>query len=178
MKIHFLGASGSGVSTLGKKLSDEMGWSFFDGDDYYWKITDPPYRVANSVEKRQRLLLTDLEGIENWIISGTMCGWSEPIEPLYNFVVYLYVPSNVRIERLKEREKKRFGSRILEGGDMYQQYMDFIEWAAQYDEGVMGGRSKKTHERWMKTLSCSIIKFEGDHSLESLVSKCKREMGL
>jgi hypothetical protein len=34
---------------------------------------------------------------------------------------------NVRIERLMEREKKHFGSRIELGGDMYQNHVEFIE---------------------------------------------------
>ncbi len=36
-KIHVFGASGSGVSTLGKALAVELHLPFFDADDFYWK---------------------------------------------------------------------------------------------------------------------------------------------
>jgi hypothetical protein len=53
---------------------------------------------------------------------------------------------NVRIERLMEREKKHFGSRIELGGDMYQNHVEFIEWAAAYDTGDIDMRSKAKHD--------------------------------
>ena len=34
--IHIYGASGSGTSTLGRKLSEELGYKFMDTDDYFW----------------------------------------------------------------------------------------------------------------------------------------------
>ncbi|MEM6738348.1 MAG: shikimate kinase [Bacteroidota bacterium] len=37
MQIHIFGASGSGVTTIGKALSKELDLSYFDTDDYYWK---------------------------------------------------------------------------------------------------------------------------------------------
>ena len=33
--IHIFGASGSGTTTLGKKISEELGYSFMDTDDYF-----------------------------------------------------------------------------------------------------------------------------------------------
>lgn len=43
-EIRFLvlmGVSGSGKSTIGKALSEKLGWAFFDGDDYH-----PPENVS------------------------------------------------------------------------------------------------------------------------------------
>ncbi len=36
-----MGVSGCGKSTIGKNLADEMGWPFYDGDDFH-----PPENVA------------------------------------------------------------------------------------------------------------------------------------
>ncbi|MDC6388326.1 gluconokinase [Maribacter sp. PR1] len=33
--IYVMGVSGSGKSTVGKLLAENLGWSFFDGDDYH-----------------------------------------------------------------------------------------------------------------------------------------------
>ena len=34
MIIHILGASGSGVTTLGNYISKELGWKYLDSDDF------------------------------------------------------------------------------------------------------------------------------------------------
>jgi len=39
--IILMGVSGSGKTTIGHALSEELGWSFFDGDDYH-----PPENIA------------------------------------------------------------------------------------------------------------------------------------
>ncbi len=36
-KIHIFGASGSGTSTLGAALSNELSYTHLDTDDYFWK---------------------------------------------------------------------------------------------------------------------------------------------
>lgn len=36
---HIYGASGSGTSALGRKISRELGYRFMDTDDYYWLPT-------------------------------------------------------------------------------------------------------------------------------------------
>jgi adenylate kinase family enzyme len=41
MKIHIFGASGSGVSTLGKSLALQLKIPFYDADDFYWKKQIP-----------------------------------------------------------------------------------------------------------------------------------------
>jgi len=41
--IHIYGASGSGTSTLGRKISEESGYKFLDTDDYLWLPTNWGY---------------------------------------------------------------------------------------------------------------------------------------
>ena len=33
--IHIYGAAGSGTTTLGRKISEELGYKFMDTDDYF-----------------------------------------------------------------------------------------------------------------------------------------------
>jgi adenylate kinase family enzyme len=35
MKIHLLGPSGSGTSTLGKMIADKFNFAWFDADNFY-----------------------------------------------------------------------------------------------------------------------------------------------
>lgn len=45
--IHIYGASGSGTSTLGRKISEELGYKFMDTDDYFWLPTNPKYTTKH-----------------------------------------------------------------------------------------------------------------------------------
>lgn len=171
IKIHIFGASGSGVSTLGRALAIEFQIPFFDSDDYYWKQTDPPFVEANPIDERKSLLKNAVADNKSWVVSGTLVSWGDVIQDEFDFAVYLSVPSEERILRLKKREAERFGSRIEVGGDMHEAHLKFLDWAAQYDEGYMGGRSKAKHEVWMKTLNCTVLRIKGIVSLEEALSK-------
>lgn len=46
--IHIYGASGSGTSTLGRKISDELGYKFMDTDDLV-KNFNTVHSLMNSV---------------------------------------------------------------------------------------------------------------------------------
>lgn len=174
MRIHIFGASGAGTSTLGRSLSEKLQVPLFDSDDYYWKKTDPPFTTKNSISERQRLMLADMVGLDGWVLSGSMDSWSEPFVPLFNLVVFLAVPADVRVARIKHREIERHGSRILPGGDMHQGHLDFIEWAKQYERGYMVGRSRQRHEDWMKTLTCPILRLDGEQSTDALAERVLR----
>lgn len=170
-RIHIFGAAGSGVTTLGKELSNTLTIPSFDTDNYYWKQTNIPFTVKNSVENRYRLLLQDLSDEENWIISGSMDTWCKPFVPMFQLAIFLYVPTEIRIQRLKHREYEKYGDRIIQGGDMENHHKEFLDWALQYDEGHKAGRSLKRHEEWTKTLPCPVLRIEGEHSIEILIQK-------
>lgn len=50
--IHIYGASGAGTSTIGKYISDRLGYFFMDTDDYFWEPADTPYTVKRSIPDR------------------------------------------------------------------------------------------------------------------------------
>lgn len=173
MKIHIFGASGSGTTALGKVLSKDMSLPHFDSDDYYWKKTDPPYTQKNSIEERHKLLLGDMEWLKGWVLSGSMDSWSDPYRPLFDAAIFVRSDSDLRVNRLKEREYREFGDRIKEGGDMFDIHEYFVKWAYQYDEGLLEGRSLKRHEEWMTTLNCPILKITNDGCFEDMVKEVK-----
>ncbi len=78
------------------------------------------------------------------------------------------------MERLKRREREHFGSRIDFGGDMYQDHIDFLEYANAYDNGDLGMRSKAKHDKWEKLLRCKNITLDGNDSLEYNLELVKR----
>jgi adenylate kinase family enzyme len=165
-RIHILGASGSGTTTLGQALAERLQCPHFDTDDYFWLPTDPPYTQRRERTERAQLLMDDLTAHNAWGVSGSLCGWGDVAIPLFELVVFLWVPQDVRMARLHHREHVRFGARILPGGDMYEQSQAFLVWAASYDAGGLDMRSRQRHDQWLSTLSCPIIRFAGEYSIE------------
>ncbi len=164
--IHIFGPSGSGTTTLGKIISRKYNMSHFDSDDYFWLPTNPPFEKMRSVKKRRELLYNSINDTDSWVISGSFCGWGDIFIPYFDLVIYLWVPTKIRIERLKKREWDEFGNDILPGGIMHENYIKFIKWASEYDYGGTDMRSKKTHELWMSKLDCRILRIEGDYTIE------------
>ena len=152
-RIHILGASGSGTTTLGSALAACLGCPHLDTDEYFWLPTDPPFQQARSRTDRQALLGAALARHEGWVLSGSLCGWGNLFMPLFDIVVFLWVPPAVRLARLAARERRRFGEAALApGGAMHAPYTAFMAWAAAYDDGGLELRSRRLHEQWLRSL--------------------------
>lgn len=158
--IHITGASGAGTTTLGKALAKELGYTFFDGDDYFWQPTNPPFTAKRPKGQRIDLLRNHVEQAGRAVVSGCICNWGEPLMPWFELVIRLEVPTDIRLERLKTRERANFGARIEPGGDMYQNHIDFLAYAANYDTGTTG-RNRALHDKWLKMVPCTVLTLNG-----------------
>ena len=87
-RVHILGASGSGTSTLAQALSARLGCPHYDVDSYYWLPTDPPFQHVREV-RRGAMLRADLEKPGGWVLSGSLFGWGDVFIPLFDLVVFL-----------------------------------------------------------------------------------------
>lgn len=172
-KIHILGAPGSGVTTLGKALAGRLGFSHFDTDDYYWFTHDAlPYKRKRNPDHRRQLLSGDLGKSESWVLSGALCGWGDVFIPEFDMVVYLWLPSETRLERIRRREIRRYGAeRLAPGGDLNLVFEKFLAWAAAYDLENENIRSRANEWQWLERLACPVLKIEEDLSLDILTDK-------
>lgn len=177
-RIHIIGASGSGTSTLGAALSKELKHQHLDTDDYFW--LPPRYHCVKRRERseRQNLLMKDLIKYNKWVLSGSLCGWGDIYIPLFQVVIFLWIPREVRIKRLIAREKQRFGYEISPSGSRYCKFKEFIQWAYKYDDGGLDMRSRVTHEEWLRQLKCPVIRLEGDLTLENRMKIVLRELSI
>ncbi len=174
--IHIYGASGSGTSTLGRAISDAWNFSFLDTDDYFWLPTNPKYTVKRAVSERILLLRRDIAASQRVVLSGSLVDWGDELIPLFTLAIRLETATAVRMARLKEREAAEFGTRILPGGDMYQQHQDFLQWAAQYDTGSVNMRSSANHDAWQKLLPCRKIVLNGANPIAKNLELVKQEL--
>jgi hypothetical protein len=120
--------------------------------------------------------MNDITAQDSWVVSGSLCGWGDVAISLFELVVFLSIPHDVRMVRLRRREQARFGTRIEPGGDMYEQSHAFLAWAASYDDGGLDIRSRRLHEQWLGTLPCPIICIEGECTLEEQLAVLMAEV--
>jgi adenylate kinase family enzyme/GNAT superfamily N-acetyltransferase len=176
-RIHILGASGSGVTALGRSLAGTLAVPHHDTDDYFWLPTVPPYREKRPVADRLRLMREMFLERLDWVLSGSLDGWGDEIAPRFNFVIFVSTPTPVRLARLREREARHFGVQAVgPGGWRYRETEEFIAWASHYEDGTREGRSRKRHAAWLKTLSCPVLRSDGTRPTADLVEDVLRHL--
>jgi adenylate kinase family enzyme len=159
-RIHVTGAPGCGVTTLGRAVADALSIPHHDTDDYFWLPTDPPYRQPRDIVHRIRLMQEMFVPRDAWVLSGGIDCWASQITPMVELVVFLRVPTEIRMRRLRDRETRRG---LVDPA--------FIEWALHYDDGTREGRSLPRHEAWLKTLSCPVLRLDGTLPVSELVDR-------
>jgi adenylate kinase family enzyme len=177
-RIHILGASGSGTSTLGSALARRLGVPHTDSDSLYWMPTDPPYTTPRPTPERQALLLRTLPVTGDWVFSGAATKWAAPLEPFYDLVVFLRLDPAIRMARLRRREASRFGERILPGGDMAAINAAFIAWAEAYDTAGSLRRGLLTHDVWLADQPAPVLRLDSEVPVLDLVAAVMHRLGL
>jgi adenylate kinase family enzyme len=159
-RIHITGASGSGTTTLGAALAQQLGWKHIDADDYYWLPTQPRFQQKRPWDERLRLMLADLFSAAGVVASGSTIRWGLELEDAYELIVYLHLPSDIRLQRLRARELERSG----------QINEEFIAWAALYEDGDLTVRSRRRVEAWLSERRVPVLRLEGDLTVNARVA--------
>ncbi len=176
-RVHIFGASGSGTTTLAAAFASAYGHRHLDTDDFYWLPTDPPYREARPPELRLEMLRRTLTESSSWVLSGSLCGWGDPLIPEFDFVVFIVVPVEVRLARLCAREVRRYGAGALEsGGALHRAHTEFLDWARRYDEGGPEMRSLVMHNTWLAALPGATLRLEGERSVSAQLAEIEASL--
>jgi adenylate kinase family enzyme len=177
-RIHIVGASGSGVTTLGRALADTLAIPHHDTDDYFWQPTVPPYQKKRERAERLRLMQEVFLPRADWILSGSLEGWGDDIIPYFDLVIFVSTPREIRLQRLRAREAAHFGSdAVAPGGWRHHDTEDFVEWASHYEDGDREGRSLAKHTAWLATLPCPVLRLDGSRPLPDLVAEVRAALG-
>lgn len=170
MKIHIFGASGSGVTTTGQALAQELNTQYLDSDAYFWESTKVPFTIKRVLSERNSKIRSKLDSLENWILGGSIFEWGENVFPDFDLIVFLWIPPDIRIERLKKREFERYGDVIYTEPDRIKQFQDFMIWASDYDANTgIASRNLEAHENWLAGILAPILKITGDTTLSERI---------
>jgi shikimate kinase len=171
--IAIVGLNGSGKSTLGHALAKELSYYEIDVEDYYFPeqkesrraaldgvygvncdyLGDVPYSISRTKEEVGEAIAKDIAAHPRYILTGVTINWSEEILSTIKKVFWLKTGTDERVRRVKDREEKRWGDRVAEGGDMYEQQKSFRDLIAGFtDEKVKDSIGK---------INCGVIELDG-----------------
>ncbi|WP_349670608.1 AAA family ATPase [Lacrimispora sp.] len=183
--IAVFGLNGGGKSTLTHALAKQTGYFEMDVEDYYfpqqresrkWALennsvihTDQsdelPFSNPRTKGEVQTAMMENIKTHPRFIISGVTMNWSNEILSRIDIAFWVQTPLEERLKRIQSREEKRFGPRVLDGGDMFAQQMEFRE--------IVINRDLKKVEECAVKLGCPVIVIDGTlsvmHNLEKII---------
>ena len=163
--ICICGLNGSGKTTLAAALARELHFIHMDIEQYYFTASDQPYSSARTRKEVEKLLLSDIKENPHFVFSAVCGDMPAEITQTYALAVYLDVPREIRMKRIRQRAMDRFGDRIQPGGDMYEQEERFFAYAQK--------RTPDKIETWLKNLSCPILRLDGTKPIQENVEAIK-----
>ena len=170
MRVLISGGPGSGCTSTARAIGEQLGLPVFDSDSYFHKPTDPPFQQQYSPEERRTMLASALSVEPNWILCGSVATWGlDSLEPTHG--VLLSPPKEMRLERLLNRQRNHFGSRINPEGDMSDEHQSFMEWAAGYEERTDFGRNLKTDRAFLEAHCKHLATLIENEAMEEIVLK-------
>ena len=170
--IQVCGLNGCGKSTLGKALAERIGFHLIDNENLYFTRNriDEPYCNARSEEEVERLLLDEVNEHPDFVFAAVRGNYGNKIIPMYNYVVVMEVPKEIRSQRIRNRSFQKFGSRMLPGGDLHEQEKAFFRMAESRQEDYV--------ENWLQLVKCPIIRVDGTKPIEENVNAILQSIGI
>ena len=161
--IQICGLNGCGKSTLGKALAEKLDFHFIDNENLYFARghANEPYPNPRLEEEVERLLISEVTEHPNFIFSAVRGNYGKEIIPMYNYVVVIEAPKEIRSQRVRNRSFQKFGERMLIGGDLYEQEEAFFRMAESRKDDYV--------ENWLKMVKCPIIRIDGTKRIEENV---------
>lgn len=168
--IAIVGGNGSGKTTLGRQLAQMLGYKRMDVEDYYFRPTDDTYTNPRSKEEVRQLMLDDIRMCGSFVLSSVYGDQGADINALYTHIVYIQVPSDTRLARVKQRSFDKFGSRMLPDGDLYEQEQGFF--------GLVANRSLDKLDAWVQQMELPVMYVDGTKPVAENAALIKENFGL
>lgn len=180
--IAIMGLNGCGKSTLAHAIAKRLDFYEMDVEDYYFPEQknsrqavleqqydvkceykgELPYSMPCSAKEVQEMIRNDIEKHQQFVISGVTMNWDEDILSVIDVAFILEVPAQERVKRVQHREEVRFGSRVMSGGDMYEQQKAFRD--------IIANRSNERVDESADRLQCKKVRLDGTKSIEESIS--------
>ncbi|MDY3245052.1 MAG: AAA family ATPase [Candidatus Limiplasma sp.] len=170
--IQVCGLNGCGKSTLGRALAQKIGFHFIDNEELFFtrNAADEPYQNPRSRAEVEKILMEEVRKHGDFVLAAVRGNYGKEILPLYRYTVLMEVPKEIRMERIRNRSFQKFGSRMREGGELYEQEEAFFRTAASRPEDYAAA--------WTRMLDCPVLSVDGTRPVDENVEWIVRQMKL
>ena len=168
--ILICGLNGCGKSTLGKALAQELDFHFIDNEYLFFSRTNEnqPYSNPRTREDAEILFAHEVREHKNFVFASVTGDYADDPNNLYQYVILINVPKEIRMQRVRNRSFMKFGKRMLQGGDLFESEEAFFEYIEKRPEDHV--------ENWIKTLNCAVIRVDGTKSIEENIAFIKERI--
>ena len=168
--ILIFGAPGSGVSTLVNNLADQLKWPV---KHLVVKHTPPDSGDPIPIDKTEFLELRSLlSSNTGHLIEGSPCLQDWDLQNIHR-VIYIRTPRITRLQRLREREIKLQGQKILEEGlREFKVFNRFMYWVSQFDQAGVDRQSKILHQNFLTQLKVPLLEANGLLGEQEILTEC------
>ena len=119
--------------------------------------------LASEIEEEvEEAIAKEVLAHPRYVMTGVTINWNAEILSTIKHVFWLRTETEERVRRVKEREEKRWGDRVTEGGDMYEQQKSFRE--------LIAGLTEDKVQRSIDKLDCEVIQIDGTRSVSDNLS--------
>lgn len=172
--IYIYGASGAGSTTLGEAFARKYNGNLYDTDIYF-------HRHYNEHQLRMDSMMEDIRNCDKniIIITGSFWNWQCDYKEIITYIdcyVRVMLDTKIRMNRLRKREKERYGERIEEGGDLYEINRQRLKWAEDYEKGGLEMRSLKAHMNYERLYNVTPLIIDSRNNVEYNVELLEKEV--
>ena len=155
MGILICGLNGAGKSTLGRILADRMGFEFIDNEDLFFPKTDLSYMFSGprSEEEAVRILEERISGNNRFVLAAVKGDYGDKLMASLDHIVLIEAPKQIRSRRVRDRSYRKFGDRILPGGDLSDRENKWFLLADSRPETYVTD--------WLEKVNCPVIRIDG-----------------
>lgn len=188
--IAVFGLNGGGKSTLAHALAKRIRYFEMDVEDYYFpqqrasrrwalencgavdapRLEGLPFSKSKTKDEVQAAILADIAAHPEFILSGVTMNWCDEILSRLDVAFWIQTPLEERLRRIQAREERRFGDRVLEGGDMFDQQAAFRK--------VVENRGSEAVEECAGKLACPVVAMDGTLPVERNLERMLGVLGL
>jgi len=102
---------------------------------------------------------------KHFVMAGSMSSFHEHFDSMFSLAVLLNTDTKLKIQRVNQRAIKRFGDRVLVGGDMYGEHKKFLADVSGYENG-QGNVTLESHREWLNGIGCKVLELDGEKALK------------
>lgn len=168
--ILIFGAPGSGVSTLVNNLADQLKWPI---KHLVMDQIPPDSGDPKPIDKAEFFELVELASSKTGLlIEGSPCLQDWDMQDI-DGVIYVRTPRINRLQRLREREIRLQGPKILqEGLREFKVFNRYMYWVSQFDQAGVDRQSKISHQSFLTKLKIPLLEVSGLLSEQEIVHNC------